>query len=161
MENKRKVKFNGMDLFIVILAIIVVAAGVYLLSGRNSGAAAPENVKVRATVEVTGKNEGYEDAIKVGDVVMIGEKDKLTAVIESVEVSPAKMTGYNILDGKVLRSEIPEQNDIKVTFTATGTESVNSITIDGIALRVGQNTVAFGKGWSSEGYIIGLETEAE
>lgn len=161
MENKRKVKFNGMDLFIIAMAIVIFAAGIYVLKGRSTGGAVAENVMVRSTIEITGKNAEYEDAINVGDVAMIGEKDKLTATIESVEVTPAKTTGYDILSGKVLRSTVPGQNDIKVTFVAEGTESGTSITVDGVALRVGQSTVAFGKGWSSEGYIVGLETESK
>ncbi len=162
MEKNKKVKFNGIDLFIVIVLVVVIAAGAYLLtSGGTSVATEEKNVDVNFVVELAGKDAGYEDAIKVGDIVMVGEKDKMQTIIENIEVIPAKTTGYDILTGRVLRADVPMQNDIRVTLSALGVEDSNSIKINDIAVRTGQNLAMFGKGWSSTGYVIGLETVAE
>ena len=161
MENKKKVRFNGMDLFIIIAVILVVAAGIYLMHGRGSGkaSASEKNVNVTYTVELTGKEENLTKLIKEGDPVMVGEKDKANMKLTAVEVSQAKTDGYDIETGRVLRSPIPDEYDIKVTMTAVGTESDTAIKVDGVALRVGQNAVLSSKGWAGSGYAIGLETK--
>lgn len=160
MENKKKLRFNGMDFFIIIVIAAIAFAGVYLLGGRGeSASSAEQNVNVTYTVELTGREENMLGLIKEGDAVMVGEKDKANMVVTAVEVSNAKTDGYDIEAGKVLRSEIPGEYDIKVTMSAVGTESATAIKVDGVALRVGQNAVLSSKGWAGSGYAIGLETE--
>ncbi len=159
MEKKR-IKFNGMDLFIIIVTLAVILAGVYLLTGRGSagGIGTSKNVEVTTIVELAGKDKEFADIIANGDIVAIGEKEKMMTRVESVEVLPAKATGYDILEGKVLRSEVPEQCDIRVTLVGDGTEKESAIEIDGTAIKVGQNAVLSSKNWAGEGYVIGLET---
>ncbi len=162
MKGEKKFRFNGMDIFIVVVLAVVIAAGAYFLLGRDASTISEnKNVNVSFMLELTGKEAGYENTICVGDVVLVGEKDKMKTTIEKVEVLPAKTTGYNILDGEVLRTEVPMLNDIKVTLTAVGVESNDAIKINDIPVRIGQNLAAFGKGWSSTGYVVGLETKAE
>ena len=158
MDNKKRIKFNGMDLFIVIVVVAVLAAAFYFFAGRGgAGSAMSSNVSVKATVELKAKNENYASAIKPGDKVMIGEKEKMTTTVEKVEVKPAKTTGYDILDGRVLNSAVPNEYDVQVTVTADGAETDKSVEIDGVPIRVGQNAAMFGKGWSSTGYVINIE----
>ncbi len=162
MKGEKKFRFNGMDIFIVIILAVVIAAGAYFLFGRDASSVNVEqNVNVRFAIELTGKEAGYENAICQGDIVLVGEKDKMRTTIEKVEVLPAKTTGYDILDGRVLRAEVPMYNDIKVTLVGTGVENEEAIKINDIPVRIGQNLAAFGKGWSSTGYVVGLETVAE
>ena len=162
MKGEKKFRFNGMDIFIVIVLAVVIAAGAYFLFGRDASSVKDEqNVNVSFVIELTGKETGYENNIKVGDIVLVGEKDKMRTTIEKVEVLPAKTTGYDIIEGKVLRAEVPLHSDIKVTLTAAGVESKDAIKINDIPVRIGQNLAAFGNGWSSTGYVVGLETKAE
>ena len=163
MENKKKIKFNGMDLFIVLVIVAIVIVAIYFFVGKSggSGSAETSNVVVRTTVELKAKDESYAEAIKVGDKVMIGEKEKITTTVEKVEVNPAKTLGYDIIDGRALNSEVQNEYDVLVTVAANGTETDKSIEIDGIPIRVGYNAVMFGKGWSSSGYIIGVDTAAK
>lgn len=163
MENKKKIKFNGMDLFIVLVIVAIVIAAIYFLAGTSggNGGLATSNVVVKTTVELKAKDENYANAIKVGDKVMIGEKEKITTTVEKVEVKPAETLGYDIVNGRVLNSEVPNEYDVQVTVIANGAETDNSIEIDSIPVRVGQNAVMFGKGWSSSGYIINVDTDAK
>ena len=59
MENKKKVRFNGMDLFLIIVIILVAAAGMYFVGGRRGGSASSseKNVNVTYTVELTVGNK--------------------------------------------------------------------------------------------------------
>lgn len=160
MDNK-KIRWNGMDWFIVIVVVLVAIAGIYLLAGRGGSAVTTSvNTNVTVVAEISQQEPAFAELIKQGDVVLIGEKTKMRTTVESVEVSPARETGYDILDGRVLRSEIPEKIDVKVTLKAVGVESDSSIEIDGAPIRVGQKTILHSKGWGGEVYIIGLETDS-
>lgn len=158
--EKKKVKWNGMDWFIVVVALAVILAGVYLLTGRGSagGMSTSKNVEVTTVVELAGKDKEFADIIANGDIVGVGEKEKMMTEVKRIEVLPAMATGYDILEGKVLRAEVPEQYDIRVTLVGDGTEKESAIEIDGTAIKVGQNAVLSSKNWAGEGYVIGLET---
>ena len=158
--EKKKVKFNGMDVFIIVVVFAVIAAGIWFLTrdGAGSASSSEKNVKVTSVLEVCGMEPDYAEKIKVGDVAMLGEKDKLETVVTDVEVLPAKTSGYDILTGKVMMSEIPGQVDVKITVESIGTENAESIKISGTALRVGQFQIVNSKGWAGSGYVVGVET---
>lgn len=161
MENK-KVKFNGIDVLIIVLIIAVACAGFYILYGRNqAGVVSAQDTKVTVVVELTGREQNLADEIKVGDTVMIGEKDKMPAVVENVEIVPAKMTGYDTINGAVKNSLIPGQVDIRITMSGDGSETEKSVEISGVSIRVGEETVVASKGWAGKGYVIGLETDSK
>ncbi len=162
MENK-KIKFNGMDLFIIIVAVAVVAAGAYFLCARGGSTAVvtQENVLVRTTVELDMQNKEFAELVKVGEKAVIGEKEKMMTVVESVEIVPATDKGYDIIEGRVLRAEVPDKYDVKITLVGDGTENDRDIMINGNSLKVGQKVVVSSRDFAGEGYIIGLETEAK
>lgn len=160
IKVSKKVKFNGMDLFIVIVAVVIVAAGAYLLfgaDGGSSGVPTSRNVDVSAVVELTAKDAEFAEIIKNGDAVLVGEKTRMATTVSGVEVVPAMDTGYDAINGRVLRSEIPEKVDIRVTLSALGAETDRAIEIDGTAIKVGQKVVISSKNWAGEGYVTGLE----
>ena len=161
--NRAKVKFNGMDVFILVVLVMVIAAGAYFLSGGSDAVVTvAENVNVTATVELTSQDKAFTELVAVGDVVYIGEKEKAKAIVSDVEVNPAKSTGYDIIEGRVLRSEIPDVYDVKISFAGSGVETESAVQLDGSAIRVGEKVVLSSKNWAGKGYVIGLEaTKAE
>lgn len=154
-------KFNGMDLFIVICLILAVALGAYLLLGRGETAtvSGSKNVKVSVTVEFAAQNEEFAKTPQIGDVAMIGEKSKMRTTVSEVKTPTAMATGYDTLNGRVLYSEMQGDYDVQVTMVADGIETSKDITVDGLAVRVGEKVVVSGKNFAGEGYVIGLETE--
>ncbi len=159
----RKAKFNGMDLFIILVIVVVVAAAVYILCGRECGVSvlSSQNVLVRTVIELDVEDKEFAELIKVGDTVAIGEKDKMMTTVESVQAVPAAATGYDIVEGRVIRAEVPEKYDIKITLAGDGIETDKDIQINGNAIRVGQKAVVSSKNFAGEGYVVGLETEAK
>ncbi len=159
-SKMNKVKFNGMDLFIVIVLVAVIAAGGYLLLGRGGGAAASnESVEVTTVVELTAKDKEFSELINEGDIVLIGEKEKMRTSVEKVEAVPARTTGYDIIDGRVLYAEVPDKYDVKITLVGEGTETESAIEMNGAAIRVGQGAALNSKNWAGYGYVIGLDVE--
>ncbi len=155
----KKIKFNGMDLFIIILVVLVALAGAYLLLGKDNAVVSDsKNVEVSVTVEFAAQNEEFAKTPQVGDVAMIGEKSKMRTTVSEVKTPTAMATGYDTLNGQALYSEMPGDYDVQVTMVAEGLETSKDITVDGLAVRVGEKVVVSGKSWAGEGYVIGLET---
>lgn len=161
--EKKKAKFNGMDLFIILVVVAVAASGAYLLFGREGGGnvLSSQNVLVRTVIELDVEDKEFADLIKVGDTVAIGEKEKMMTTVESVDALPAAATGYDIVDGRVIRAEIPDKYDVQITLVGDGVETDKDVQISGTAVRVGQKAVVSSKNFAGEGYIVGLETEAK
>lgn len=154
-------KFNGMDLFIIICLVLAIGAGAYLLLGRGETGVVSDakNVKVSVTVEFASQDEQFAKTPQIGDIAMIGEKSKMRTIVSDVKTPTAMATGYDTLNGQVLYSEMNGDYDVQVTMTAEGTETSKDITVDGLAVRVGEKVVVSGKNFAGEGYVIGLETE--
>ena len=154
-------KFNGMDLFIIICLVLAIGAGAYLLLGRGETGAVSDakNVKVSVTVEFAAQDEQFAKTPQIGDIAMIGEKSKMRTIVSDVKTPTAMATGYDTLNGQVFYSEMNGDYDVQVTMTAEGTETSKDITVDGLAVRVGEKVVVSGKNFAGEGYVIGLETE--
>ncbi len=158
--EKKKIKFNGMDLFIILVIVVVALAGSYLLFGREGGGVvSSQNVLVRTVVELDVADKEFADLIKVGDTVAIGEKDKMMTTVESVDAIPAAANGYDIVNGRVIMAEIPDKYDVQITLIGDGAETDKDVQISGTAIRVGQKVVVSSKNFAGEGYVVGLETE--
>lgn len=161
IKVSKKIRFNGMDLFIIIVLVAVIAAGAFILGGREktvTSADGSEGTEIAFAVELTSREKDYTELIKVGDTVLVGEKDKKESVVTDVEVVPAKTTGYDILNGQVLRSELPGEYDVKVYLTGKGNQTDSAIKLGGATeLRVGQGVALSSKKWTGYGYVIGLD----
>lgn len=162
----KKVKFNVVDIIIILAVIAVAVVGVLYAKGLFGGSAdsssAVQNVTAIYQVEFTGKEQGLADLPKAGDRVNVGVKEKAPAKVVDVQVNPARKITYDLSgEGEAQWQEIPNQYDIILTLESDAEESKNAISASGVALRVGEEAVVRGKGYSAEGYILSLDTKAK
>lgn len=153
-----KVKFNSMDFIIIVILIAVVAALSWFMANRSSTSAAAQNKTVKMTVELVNKEKAFADIPKAGDAVVMGEKEKMDAVVTDVKVRNAVTPGYDILSGTIKESEIPDRYDVQITVSADGTESPAEVTINGTGVRVGMGVALKAKNWAGYGYAIDVDT---
>ena len=152
-----KARLNGMDWVIIAGLLLVLVAGVLLLGGGNSGEAA-ETKTVQVTVELTDLDDTFINLPKVGDVAMIGVKEKMETVVTHVEVLPATKRAQNIVDGWSGSAELPGRYDVRITMEGQGIETNDSVTINGVAARVGEEAFVKSKNWAGAGFFVGVET---
>ncbi len=152
-----KVKFNAMDLVIVLGLVLVLIAGVLLLGGGGSGEVA-ETKTVQVTVEFTNLDETFINLPQVGDVAMIGVKEKMETVVTNVEVLPATKRARNIVDGWSGAAELPGRYDVRITMEGQGVETNETVTINGVAARVGEEAFVKSKNWAGAGFFVGVNT---
>ncbi len=155
-----KVKFNVMDAVIVAVLLVVIVAGVLLLGGGSGGVLSgkQEDAKtIRLQVELKEQEEDYTKLLKVGDVVMIGVKEKMETTVTKVEVKPARMISYDQVGGRAYETELPDRYDVVVTLEGEGTESDSAIKLNGVDARVGAEAVVKSKNWAGVGNFLAVE----
>ena len=105
-----KKKINALDVFIVILVVVVCAAGVFVI--RQFINPADEGTKT-VVVEVNDKKESFCEILKKNDKVMDGVENVELGTIVDFEVKPAETDSISTLDGVISRTRVPERYDVK------------------------------------------------
>lgn len=152
-----KVKFNGMDLFIIVLLIAALAAGSWFLMNRSQQKGQTQNAKVELMVELTSQEESFVDLPKVGDEVVIGEKEKMQTTVTKVDVLPAKTLGYDTMNGRISEVAVPERYDLRITLEGDGAETANTVEINNSAIRVGMGAAMKNKNWAGYGFVLAVD----
>ncbi len=152
-----KVKFNAMDLVIVLVLAAVLVAGVLFLGGGSDGELA-ETKTVQLVIELTDKDDTFINLPQVGDTAMIGVKEKMETVVTNVEILPATKRAENIVDGWSGSSELPGRYDVRITMEGQGIETNETVTVNGVAARVGEEAFVKSKNWAGAGFFVGVNT---
>ncbi len=158
-ENKRgRSIINVFD--IVLIALAVVLAAVYLISRGSAPASSPTQpaagtVSVSYTVEITELDELYAGDVKAGEPIVDRIKKYNIGTVESVETEPAMRNVDNRAEGTVERAPVPGCVTLYVNVTAQGVVSGSSIVIDGgYELKVGLPCSFKTPGFSGAGAIV-------
>lgn len=154
-----KIKFNLMDAFIITVLIAVIAGGTWFMTSRGKQQAEISDKTVSVMVELTNKDDEFSKLPQVGDIVIMGEKEKMKTKVTDVKVMAARMISYDVENGRILDSEIPNRYDVRITMQAAGMESPKEVTINGSGVRVGMGIALKAKNWSGYGYALSVETE--
>ena len=76
-----KAKFNWIDGLIILLILAVLAVGAVFLFGGSQGENVAETKTVEMVVEIKDVSEEFTKIPQVGDVVMVGVKEKMTTKV--------------------------------------------------------------------------------
>lgn len=153
-----KIKFNGMDIFIIAVLVVVIAAGGLFLMGRNRQQADSKDTTIRLMVEFKDQEEGFAELINIGDEAVVGEKEKTATTVTKVEKMLNKGMGYNTIEGWVKETEIPGRYDVQVTLEGKGVDTGDTVEFSNNPVRVGTNVAVKNKNWSGYGTILSVET---
>lgn len=153
-----KAKFNFIDALIILVILLAVLAGGYVIaSGKLSVGNGKETIKIQYQVEIKEKTKEYGDNIKIGDKVLVGDKEKAAATVEGVEIVPFKIISEDKTQGIVHYSEVPDVYDVILTLNSEGSQTDTGIYADNTQVRIGEKITVRGNGYSGNGYIVGLE----
>jgi len=152
-------KFNGLDVFIVIIIFLAVGAVVFYLNGAGNSLMASDAKTVYFTVEVTYCMPGFADNIKIGDKISDSTKGDYYGTVSNVEVKPTTTITSDLTDGTINRMDIPDRYNVYVTVMCDGRETDSAIYANGQKVTIGKLATIKGKGYAGQGYITELRTE--
>ncbi len=160
----KKIKFNLIDLIIVLCVVGVVFVGITVLGGlKGTGSAGNSgNITMRYGIELAKKSQGVLDAFleakEQGAPCFVSEKERAKAYVKEVYAEPAKKLTTNMRTGEAILSEIPGEYDITVILESEGKETEKDLLAEGKAvIKVGCETAVKGKGFAGFGFVTSLE----
>ena len=137
-KNKKKIRFNVVDVLIIVLVLAAVAVvGYVLLTERNDVAPQSENVKINYVLMVSEAQSAFADNVKVGDEVYEQESGKYIGKVVQVSSTVAKKVGTDRKTGEQVISELANRRDIFVTVEADAERSDNLYIVSGINIIAG------------------------
>ena len=135
---KTKIKFNIIDILLVLLIVVAAAFAVYLLrSGRISSDQQKTEREIQYTVLLTNVKSRFKGNIQAGDSVT--DTVKLMPIGEVTDVKTVQTTVQieDYQEGRLVTATLPDTYDISVTVTATATVSDGYYMIGGYQINVG------------------------
>ena len=162
--RKRKMKFNIMDV-LILLAVAAVAAVllyVFVLSENtpvDSLGGAP-TTKVTYVVELTGIDDALSDNISVGETLIDAAKKMNIGTIVAVETQPYVYLGKNLPDGTMELTTVDNKSTIYVTVEADATLTGISYSISGYDIYVGEKVYLSLPDFIGTGYCISLKAHS-
>lgn len=153
-----KLKFTVIDVLIIVALIVGIAAGIIFL--KPKGKAAESNGMAEITVLVQNTERGTDKLIKAGDKIKIGDEDVDCSVV-NVEETAKKVYEFNKYVEKYILNEDETKADVKVTVRCEANVTDTKISCGKLDVRVGNEMMLSGKGYSIKGYVIGLEDTQE
>ncbi len=151
-----KVKFNVMDIIIVLILLAAIGAGVLLLGGSaREGSAETKTIELK--VELGKQEEAFTKLPKVGDRADIGVKEKMNVTVTNVEIKPATTSSEDVLGGTRPIVEIQDRYDVLITLEGEGVETDGAVKLNDVAARVGDEAVIKSKNWAGVGVFLGVE----
>lgn len=159
--RKRKMKFNIMDV-LILLAVAAVAAVllyVFVLSENtpvDSLGGAP-TTKITYVVELTGIDDALSDNISVGETLIDAAKKMNIGTIVAVETQPYVYLGKNLTDGTMELTTVDNKSTVYVTVEADATLTGISYSISGYDIYVGEKVYLSLPDFTGTGYCISLK----
>lgn len=154
--EKRKIRFNVVDVFVIIIAILLVMAFAYYANGTISS---KNNLQmIRYTVSVEGFSEEFKDLIKVGDNVRnIDRACEAGTVVAVTPAVPNVNYNENTEDGTYVVAEVPGKYRCSVTVESPYTNTGSGYYIDQVEIKTGKKISLKTPGFAFTGVIMDIE----
>lgn len=160
--NNRKLRFNFIDLIILLVigAVVAVLLYVFVFSDKsNAQVNETEYTKITYEIEVLGIDSKIAESVAGKYAgVPVTEVVQRRAIGNVVEISlhEYNLPGYNNEIGAENYSTVSNKNNLVVTIEAQAIESDRAFTVDGYEIRVGQLISFFTPEFQGYGYCITL-----
>lgn len=154
--EKKKFRFNVVDLFIIIIAVLLVMAFGYYANGRISNDKKSDTI--RYTVSFEGFSEEFKDLVKVGDKIWNIDRDCEAGYV--VEVTPAvKDVKYNenVIEGTFVKAEVPDKYRCEITVESPYTNTGSGYFIDQTEIKTGKRIALRTPNFAFSGVILDIE----
>lgn len=162
--KERKIRFNFIDVVILLLIAAVVFAVLYVFvfSARNdSPAAQTQYTKIRYVIQAVGIDEKYDGLVKAGDSVEEAISRKAVGSVVGVQSEPYQKVTFDYENGKETVALVEGKITMNITIEATATESDSAFTAGGCEIRVGQQYSIAMPDLYCSGYCIELTADSD
>lgn len=148
-------RISIIDIIIIAAAALIIAGAVYLSRPADGGgAASSEGGNLLFTVELSRKEEGYEQYIKVGEKVYDNLKGYYLGEIVAMEIKPYRNLGADMETGVWRETPVDGLYSIYLTIKANAERSDSTTVINNVEVVVGKELFLRSGSFASGGYCI-------
>ena len=161
--NKRKIRFNFIDLLLLLLIAAVVFAVLYIfvLSGRDTAQDDESTVTVQYVVEIANIDERFADAVKKGQPVQDAIQRKNVGTVVGAEAKDYEKIVFDYDSAEEVLAKSEGRITLYVTVEAQVYESDSAFTAEGVAIRVGERYSLIFPDLYGVGYCTSLKIKTE
>ena len=154
--GKIKGKFSIIDLFVIILAVVLIA-GIAVRYGSKATTAVRSSEEFECVLKVTNVREFTVTALEKKGVITDKKSEVEIGEIIDVEVNDAEFQSTTA-DGKIITTTLPDRYNCMVTIRAKGKVSDDAYVMpDSNELSVGRNMEIYSKYVKTSGEIMSVE----
>ena len=161
--NKRKIRFNFIDLLILLAAAaaVFVLLYVFVLSDRAQSADSEERTTVQYVVEILNVDERFSEVIRKGQKVEDAIRRKTVGTVVGMEAKPFEKITFDYQSGEEVLSEAEGRITLYVTVETSVVETDSAFLADGVEIRVGEQYSLIFPDFYGVGYCTSLKTVGE
>lgn len=157
--EKKKLRFNIIDLLIILLVAAVIVVGWKLLS--SSGAAQPEQTKeIHYVVRCTEVESAAAEKPEPGADVFNSSTTTYLGVLAESFSEPYAEPLYDPAAGEYRLCEVAGMSNVFLEIEGQGVETDTAISVEGTTVRVGDKVDVKCRGFAATGYIVDIFTDA-
>lgn len=157
--ERKKGRFNIVDLIIIIVAVVLIACIVYVFLPSNiiKGLFADKSVEIEYSVEIVGVDKNFVENIKENDNVLDGVSKAEIGTVTVSSGQPYEEFIYNVTDGSAEYVMIENKQNIIVTITAKASYiEGEGYSVNGTRIAVGEKLNMVFPNYKCECYCIDL-----
>ena len=139
--TKKKIRFNAVDVVIILVILGLIAGALYLFVWRNRGtgaSSAQETCRIEYVVEIKKVEEQYANAVTVGQPVEDAVWRNAVGTVVGVEVTDYAETLFDDETKTEKTAYLDGYVNLKITVEADAAETDAHFTVNGTVVCVGK-----------------------
>ncbi len=152
--NKKKIRFNLIDLFIIIVvaAVVFLLLYIFVFSGNKTQVDEVNYTNIQYVIEIQNVDKSLEDAVAVGLPVQDAVEKRSIGTVSGVQAVPYQKLTFNSNTDSETVSEVENKITLKITVEAQAIETDRAFTVGGCVIRVGKEYSIAVPGFYGSGY---------
>ncbi|MDR0931389.1 MAG: DUF4330 domain-containing protein [Clostridiales bacterium] len=153
---EHKYKFNWLDWVIVSVVILAIIGGAWYFLKPKAQQNVASTSDITFQFQTKGASMQVAQSYKPGLKVIFGEKRADVGEIIDAKIYPQRDDLEDTLNGAWKTSIIPDFYVAVLTIKMPVTETASAFAGAGENVTIGKQTIIEGKGFATEGYVIGI-----
>ncbi len=158
MNKNRKLRFNAVDVIILLLicAVVFVLMNIFVKNNDSTGTNTVNYKTIRYVVELSNIDERFAQSVKAGQVVQDAIEKKTIGTVVGVQSEPYKKINFSYEENKEVVSEVEDKITMKITIEAEAVDTEYAYTVNGCSILVGKQFSLMLPEMYGAGYCIDL-----
>lgn len=156
--NNKGLLFNKVSIIDILILVLILVGGYLGYSIlKPSEIASSEYTKIIYTYESSPVSENFAKQLFDGAELFNSSRNHALGTLVSFEVKPREMEAKDIINGSFYKKAVEGEYTVVMTIEASATESDYNYYVTQENIKIGAMIPIKGKGFATNGYVVGLE----